>query len=212
MFCKGCPIQDGRLTAKYGLNIFWAITRYWIEILTSKSVRWYLKMNIWVDVLSGSSDSRWLNNFYIWSKPILGHNSVLNWDIDFKISALVPKNEQLILLFDKVIRFKMANWPPYMLKPTLGHNSVLDWDIDFKFSALVEILQFCDYQIFGKFCVFSKFRWILHLWKNLKVFTKYAAEAYRVTPNARVRILGFSFVLSGKGVKNLWTKSGTCLL
>jgi len=41
--CQGCPIQDGRLTAIYGRNRFWAIIQYWIEILTSNFVCWYLK-------------------------------------------------------------------------------------------------------------------------------------------------------------------------
>jgi len=44
-FGWGHLIQDGRLTAIYGQNLFWAITWYWIEILTSKLVCWYLKMN-----------------------------------------------------------------------------------------------------------------------------------------------------------------------
>jgi len=44
-FYQVSQIQDGRLTAIYGRNLFWAITQYWIEILTSKLVHWYLKMN-----------------------------------------------------------------------------------------------------------------------------------------------------------------------
>jgi len=43
-FCPGCLIQDGRLTAIYGRNLFLAITRYWIEILTSNFVCWHFKI------------------------------------------------------------------------------------------------------------------------------------------------------------------------
>jgi len=105
---RGRLIQDGRLTAIYGRNLFWAITRYWIEILTSNFVCWYRKIKTY-DFLSRSSDSRWPTDRHIWSKPILGHKSVLDWDIDFKISVLVPQNEQLSWLFVMVIRFKMAD-------------------------------------------------------------------------------------------------------
>jgi len=109
LFFQGRPIQDGRLTAIYGRNVFWAITPYWIEILTSNFVCRYLKLKAY-DFLSRSSDSRWPTDRHIWSKPILGHNSVLDWDIDFKIGALVPQNDQLSWLFVKVVRFKMADW------------------------------------------------------------------------------------------------------
>jgi len=83
------PKIYGRLTAIYGRNLFLAITLYWIEILTSNFVHWYLKIkpyNFW----SSSSNSRWPTDRHIWSKPILGHNSVLDWDIDFKFCVLVP--------------------------------------------------------------------------------------------------------------------------
>jgi len=39
LFTQGCPIQDGRLTAIYGRNIFSAIAQCWIEILTLNLVR-----------------------------------------------------------------------------------------------------------------------------------------------------------------------------
>jgi len=119
LFFRGRRIQDGRLTTIYGRNLLWAITRYWIEILTSNFVRWYLKLKSY-DVLSRSFNSRWPTDHHIWSKPILGHNSVLHWDIDFKISALVPQNEQLSWLFVKVVRFKMADSTPYMVETNFG--------------------------------------------------------------------------------------------
>jgi len=37
-FFLRCPIQDGRLTAIYGRNLFLAITQYWIKILASNFV------------------------------------------------------------------------------------------------------------------------------------------------------------------------------
>jgi len=80
-------IQYGWLTTIYGWNLFWAITRYWIEILTSNFVHWHLKIKFY-DFLSMSSNSRWPTDDNIWSKPLLGHNSVLDWDIDFKFSVL----------------------------------------------------------------------------------------------------------------------------
>jgi len=92
-FCWGCLIQDGGPHI-YFQNLFWAITWYWIEILTSNFVCWYLKIKTY-EFLSRSSNSRWLTDRHIWSEPNLGHNLVLDWDIDFKFSALVPQNEQL---------------------------------------------------------------------------------------------------------------------
>jgi len=93
-FCKGHLIQDGRQTAIYGQNLFWAITRYLNEILTSNFVCWNLKIKTY-NFLSRSSDSRWPMDCHIWSKPVLGHNSVLEWDIDFKFCVLAPQNKNL---------------------------------------------------------------------------------------------------------------------
>jgi len=124
-FCQMRLIKDGQLTAIYGQNLFWAITRYWIEILTSKVVRWYLKMNSWVD-LSRSSDSRWPTDRDIWSKPILGHNLVLDWDIPM---ARICWPTGRGIPSDALRR---------MLGPEFSaFHSVLDWDIDFKFCVLV---------------------------------------------------------------------------
>jgi len=86
LFFWVCLIQDGWLTAIYGRKLFWAITQYWIEILTSNFVWWYLKIKSY-EFLSRSSNSRWLTDRHIWLKPILGHNLVLDWDIDFKFCA-----------------------------------------------------------------------------------------------------------------------------
>jgi len=88
-FCQGRPNQDGRQAAIYGQNLFWAITRYWNEILTSNFVCWHLKIKTYDFFLSRSSDSRWPTDCHIWSKPILGHNLVLDWDIDFRIGMWV---------------------------------------------------------------------------------------------------------------------------
>jgi len=38
---------------------------------------------------SRSSDSRWPTDRHIWSKPILSHTSVLDWDIDSKFGVWV---------------------------------------------------------------------------------------------------------------------------
>jgi len=118
LFFQGRPIQDGRLTAIYGQNLFWAITRYWIEILTSNFVCWYLKIKTY-DFLTRSSNSRWPTDRHIWSKPVLGHNSVLDWDIDFKFCVSVPLNQNL-RLFVEVGKIKMADWLPYMVKTYFG--------------------------------------------------------------------------------------------
>jgi len=80
-FCQGCPIQDGRLTAIYDWNLFWVLARYWIEILTLNFVSWYLKRKTYA-FLSKLYNSRWATDCHIWSKPILGHNSVLDWDMN----------------------------------------------------------------------------------------------------------------------------------
>jgi len=45
-------------------------------------------MNSWV-VFSRSFDSRWPTDHHIWSKPISGHNSLLDWDIDFRFGVWV---------------------------------------------------------------------------------------------------------------------------
>jgi len=45
-------------------------------------------MKSWV-VFSRSSDSRWPTDRHIWLKPILGHNSLLDWDIDSKFGVWV---------------------------------------------------------------------------------------------------------------------------
>jgi len=90
LFFRGRLIQDGRLTAKYGRNLPWAITQYWIEILTSNFVCLHLKIKTY-EFWSRSSESRWPTDRHIWSKPIFGHNWVLDWDIDFKFCVLVPK-------------------------------------------------------------------------------------------------------------------------
>jgi len=80
-FCQGCSIQDGRLTAIYDWNLFWALARYWIEILTLSFVWWHLKRKTYA-FLSKSYNSRWATDRHIWLKPILGHNSVLDWDMN----------------------------------------------------------------------------------------------------------------------------------
>jgi len=118
LFFQGRPIQDGRLMTIYGRNLFWAITRYWIEILTSNFVCWNLKIKYY-DFLSRSSNSRWPTDCHIWSKPTLSHNSVLEWDIDFKVCLLAPQNK-ILWLFVKVVRFKMADWLPYMIETYFG--------------------------------------------------------------------------------------------
>jgi len=105
-------IQDGRLTTIYGRNLFWTITRYWIEILTSNFVCWHFKIKTY-DFLSRLSNSRWPTDHHIWSKAILGHNSVLDWDIHFKFCMWINQNKNL-WLFVKVIRFKMADWLLYI--------------------------------------------------------------------------------------------------
>jgi len=110
-FCQGHPIQDGQPTAIYGRNLFLAITLYWIEILTSNFVCWHFKIKSY----NFLSDSRWPTDDHIWSKPILRHNSVLDWDIDFKCSLLKPQNK-ILWPFVKVIQFKMADRLPYMVK------------------------------------------------------------------------------------------------
>jgi len=96
-------------------------------------------MNSWV-VCRRSFDSRWLTGRHIWSKPILGRNSVLDWDIDFKFCVLVPQNKT----YDFLLRSSDSRWLTdrhIWSKPILGHNSVLDWDIDSKFTVLVMLFE-----------------------------------------------------------------------
>jgi len=136
------------MTAIYGQNLFWAIIRNWIKILTSNFVSWYLKIKTY-DILSRSSNSRWPTDRHIWSKPILVHNSLLDWDIDFKFCVLVPQNNN----FDFLLRSSDSRWPTdrhICSKPIL----VLDWDNDFKFIVLVEILWFPNYWFFREFHAF----------------------------------------------------------
>jgi len=72
IFCEGHLIQDGRQTAIYGRNLFWAITWYLNVILTSNFVCWHLKIKTYNFFCQGHPIKD------IWSKPILGHNLVLD--------------------------------------------------------------------------------------------------------------------------------------
>ena len=44
LFFPGCGIQDSRLSSMFIWNIYWSITLYWIEILTSIFFVWFQKL------------------------------------------------------------------------------------------------------------------------------------------------------------------------
>jgi len=113
-FCQGRLIQDGRLTAIYGWNLFLAITKYWIEILTSNFVCWHLKIKPFIFCHGRQTQDSRLTAIYsqnlfraitrYWSE-ILTSNFVC-WYL----------KKKSLWHFVEVVRFKMANWQPYMLK------------------------------------------------------------------------------------------------
>jgi len=87
-FCQHCLIQDGQLTAIYSHNLFWAITRYWIEILTLNFVCWHFKIKTY-DFLS-----RFTSNFMFWSYFSKFNNFLINgihefhWTLKFHNFAI----------------------------------------------------------------------------------------------------------------------------